>query len=64
MALPVPLNDTLPLLTFATVNVGDAVKPLVNFRMSTAMLVGEPLTFFASVPCGIARKCRYSSSRV
>ena len=64
MALPVPLSATVPPLTFATVKVGDDANPLVNFRMSTAMLDGVPVMFFASVPCGIARKCRYSSSRV
>ena len=63
-ALPPPLWATVPPTTLATVNTGASVKPLVNLRRSTVMLVGDPATFRATVPCGMARKCRYSSSRV
>ena len=43
---------------------GDAENPLVNFAMSTAILVGAPLVFLSTAPCGMLLKCRYSSSRV
>ena len=59
-----PLCAVVPLSALVTVKTGVFTKPVVNFRKSTWMLVGVPATFFATVPCGIARKKRYSSSRV
>jgi hypothetical protein len=53
-APPAPLCVTVPPIKFAIVKTGEAEKPLVNFRRSTSSEVGEPLMFFATVPCGIA----------
>ena len=47
-----------------SVKTGLAVKPEVNFRRSISMELGDSLVRFATVPCGTALKCRYSSKRV
>ena len=48
-----PATLTVPPTALLVVKVGDVEKPLVNFAIFTAMLVGEPVMFFATVPCGM-----------
>jgi hypothetical protein len=53
-----------PPVMLETMKTGELEKPAVNFFKSTCTLVGSLAVFFATVPCGMARNCRYSSSRV